>query len=341
MTASEARSSPKPASSRKFVVYAALAGNAAVALTKLMAAFVTGSAGMFSEAVHSVVDTANEILLLHGYRRAERKPSFMHPLGYGRELYFWSFIVSLLLFGLGAGVSVYQGIRHVMEPHPIEHIAVSYAVLGLSLVFEGTSWTIAWRTFARIRGDTGFWVAFRRSKDPPSFMVLFEDSAALIGISFAVAGLAASQITADSVYDGIASILIGLVLAVTATLLAVESKSLLIGERAPPALVADICRLTQEQPGVANANSALTAQLAPDQVLVALSIEFNDDLCTSQIEACVAAIEDKVRTAHPEVVSLFVKPQTLKQFEAAARKRFGNYPFPRRPAQADRELAAE
>lgn len=314
------------------VVYAALAGNVAVAATKLAAAVVTGSAAMFSESVHSIVDCGNEALLLYGYRRAARRPDLVHPLGFGRELYFWSFIVALMLFALGAGVSVYQGVHHVMAPDPVQHAMVSYVVLALSFLFEGASWIVAWRGFAKVRGEVRFWTAFRQSKDPPSFMVLFEDTAALIGILIAAAGIFAAQWFEQPIFDGIASILIGLVLAVVAILLAIESKSLLIGERATPALVQAICRLAEEQPGVLQANSALTAQLAPDQAVVALSIVFEPDMRTADIEACVAKIESRVREAHPNVVALFVKPQTVLQFEASRRARFGEAQRVRRQA---------
>jgi cation diffusion facilitator family transporter len=321
-----ASSSEAHGHSSRLTVYAALAGNLAVAGTKLAAAVITGSAAMFSEAVHSVVDTGNEGLLLYGYRQSERRPNLVHPFGYGRELYFWSFIVALLLFGLGAGVSLYQGVHHVIDSDPVEHALVSYVVLGLSFIFESTSWMVAWKGFARARGKLDFWTAFRQSKDPPAFMVLFEDSAALIGITFAAAGILAADLLDMPVFDGIASILIGLVLAVTAVLLAIESKSLLIGERAPPALVASVCGIAGTQTGVASANSALTAQLSPHQSIVALSIEFGEDLTTRQIEDCIAEIETRVRGAHPEVIALFVKPQTLRQFEHATRKRFGDNP---------------
>lgn len=314
--------------SARTAVYAALAGNIAVAITKLVAAVVTGSAAMFSEAVHSVVDCGNEGLILYGYHRAVRRPDLVHPLGFGRELYFWSFIVALLLFALGAGVSIYQGIRHVLDPQPIEHAQISYIVLALSFMFESASWLVGWRAFAKARGNLGFWKAFRQSKDPPAFMVLFEDSAALIGIAIAMTGIAAAEKLQMPVLDGVTSILIGIVLAITAILLAAESKSLLIGERATPALVEAVCNIAQAQLGVVHANSALTAQLAPDQAIVALSIEFDPILLTEQIEECVDSIEKKVRSAHPEVVALFVKPQTLEQFERARRKRFGDYLFP-------------
>lgn len=318
---------PQAPSSRT-AIYAALVGNIAVALTKLAAAVFTGSSAMFSEAVHSVVDTGNEGLLLYGYRQSKRRPNPLHPLGYGRELYFWSFIVALLLFALGAGVSIYQGIHHVIAPDPVENVVVSYVVLAASFLFEGASWSVAWKNFKQARGELGFWAAFRQSKDPPSFMVLFEDSAALIGIVLAAAGIFIADRFDMPVFDGIASILIGLVLAATAILLAIESKSLLIGERVPPALVASVCGIAQRQPGVAGAHSAVTVQLAPDQSVVALSIEFEDDLSARQIEDCVAAIERAAREAHPEVVALFVKPQTLQQFESAVRTRFGAYPVP-------------
>ncbi len=314
--------------SSRVAVYAALAGNIAVAITKLFAAAITGSAAMFSEAVHSVVDCGNEALILYGYRRAARRPDLVHPFGFGRELYFWSFIVALMLFALGAGVSIYQGIHHVMNPQPVQYAPISFIVLAISFVFEGASWIVGWRTFAKARGSLGFWAAFRQSKDPPAFMVLFEDTAALIGIFIAAIGIAAAETLGMPVLDGVASILIGIVLAITAVLLAIESKSLLIGERATPALVEAICRIAKEEPGVVHANSALTAQLAPDQAMVALSIDFDPTLFTEQIEACVASIEKKVRTAHPEVVALFVKPQTLAEFEDARKKRFGDYRLP-------------
>lgn len=294
-----------------FVVYAALGSNVAIAIVKVIAAAVTGSAAMFSEAVHSVVDCGNECLLLYGYHRAARRPDAVHPFGYGRELYFWSFIVALLLFGLGAGVSIYQGTAHVLAPRPIESAIVSYVVLGLSFVFEGCSWAVAWRAVSRARGGLGFWTAFHRSKNPPTFMVLFEDSAALLGILIAIIGIFGATRLDLPILDGVASILIGLVLGGTSILLAIESKSLLIGERATPALTEAICAIAEREPGVVHANSALTAQLSPDQAVVALSIEFERDLRTEQIEKCVASIESAVRSAHPEVVALFVKPETI------------------------------
>ena len=312
--------------SSRVVVYAALAGNLAIALTKGVAAFVTGSAAMFSEAVHSAVDTGNEMLLLYGYRRAARPPDLIHPLGYGRELYFWSFIVALMLFGLGAGVSLYQGINHVLHPTPLENPMVSYIVLGLASVFEGASWLVALRGFKHAHPDVSFWQAFKRSKDPPGFMVLFEDSAALIGIVIAALGTFLASHYGNPLFDGMASIAIGLVLAVTALLLAIESKSLLIGERADPKLVASILDTAKAEPGVTSANGALTVQLSPDQMLAALSIDFDPALTSEDIERSIERIEQRVRAAHPEVTALFVKPQSPERYQLARHERFGALP---------------
>jgi cation diffusion facilitator family transporter len=302
------------ASSRK-VIYAALAGNLLVALTKFAAAAVTGSSSMISEGVHSLVDTGNEALLLYGYHRASRGPDRLHPLGYGRELYFWSFIVALLLFAFGAGVSIYEGIIHILEPTPIEHVGANYVVLALSAVFEGASWWVAMRAFRRVKGSRGWFQAVRRSKDPPTFIVLFEDTAALVGIAIAATGIFAADRLAMPVLDGVGSVLIGLVLAGTAAILARESKDLLIGERAGEHIHASIIRIAQAEAGVENANGAVTVHLAPDQIVAAVSLEFADELRTPDIEASVVSLERHIRERHPEVVALFVKPQTRRTFD--------------------------
>lgn len=314
----------RTSSRSKNVVYAALLGNLMVAVTKFAAALFTGSSSMFSEGVHSLVDTGNEALLLYGYYRSSLGPDQVHPFGYGRELYFWSFVVALLLFALGAGISVYQGIIHVLAPSRIENIAVNYIVLALSAILEGASWWVALVTFRAVKGDLGYWEAIRRSKDPPSFMVLLEDTAALIGISIAALGIFLADRLQYPAIDGIGSILIGSVLAATASLLARESKELLIGERANEEINSSILALAASEPGVEAANGALTVHLAPDQIVVTLSLEFSDDLRTSQIEQCVEALEKRIRAAHPEVVSLFIKPQTRRGFETARQVRFGS-----------------
>jgi cation diffusion facilitator family transporter len=307
----------------KRVVYAAVLGNALVAVSKLAAALLTGSSSMLSESAHSFVDTGNEALLLYGYYRSQRAPDRTHPLGYGRELYFWSFVVALLLFALGAGISIYEGISHIAAPSAIDNIVVNYIVLALSALFEGASWWIALVTFRAMKGGLGYWEAIRGSKDPPSFMVLLEDTAALIGISIAATGIFLADRLENPAIDGVASILIGLILAAMALIIARENKELLIGERANEAISTSILELAASQPGVAHANGALTVHLAPDQIVVTLSLEFSDDLRTPELEQCVESLERRIRAKHPEVVSLFVKPQTSGSFRAARKLRFG------------------
>ena len=308
------KSGDKPGGST-LVVWAALAGNLAIAVVKFIAAAISGSSAMLSEGVHSLVDTINEVLLLYGMARAKRKPDAEHPLGHGRELYFWSFVVALLIFAVGAGVSVYEGIAHLRAPTPIERPRLVFIVLGVSAVFEGASWWIALREFRARQGGRSLWQAFRESKDPPSFMVLFEDSAALLGIAVAAAGTGLALATGDDRWDGAASLAIGVILAVVAGLLARESKALLIGERADPALGASILKLAHDTAGVGRANGVATIQLAPDQVVVTLSLEFDDALLTPAIEASVVDLEKRIRDVHPEVSAIFVKPQTAHEAE--------------------------
>ena len=265
---------------------------------------------MLSEGVHSLVDTGNEALLLYGMRRSAKPPDDSHPYGYGRELYFWSFIVALLIFAIGAGVSFYEGIARVQAPRAIERPTILFAVLGLSFVFEGTSWVIALRSFRKAQGKLTMWQAFRASKNPPEFMVLFEDSAALIGIGIAAAGAGLALFTGEERWDGIASIAIAVLLSIVALLLARESKALLIGEAADPALRKSIAALALDVDGIRRVNRITTVQLSPVQVIANLSVEFDDDKTTPQIECAVVALEDRVRAHHPEVVALFVKPQT-------------------------------
>src|SRR4051812_16698157 len=295
--------------SRK-VIYAALAGNLLIALTKFAASLWTGSSAMLSEGVHSVVDTSNQILLLYGISRSSKPPDEDHPLGHGRELYFWSFIVALLIFSLGAGVSFYEGIAHIREPVHITDPVLNYIVLGISFVFESATLAVALKEFNKTRGSLGYIEAVEVSKDPPSFLVLFEDSAALIGILIALVGTAAAQVFAIPVLDGVASIGIALVLAVTAVFLARESKGLLIGEGARGRTVRSIRQIAAEQPGVEHVNDLVTVHLAPQQVVAALSLEFKDELTTPQIENAVANIERRICSQNPEVFTVFIKPQS-------------------------------
>ena len=303
--------------SSKKVVYAALLGNVLVALTKFAAAGLSGSSAMVSEAIHSLVDTGNEVLLLYGLRRAARPPDELHPLGHGRELYFWSFIVTLLIFALGAGVPVYEGISHVIAPVPMSNPIVNYVVLGLALVFEGTSWGVAIKEFRSAKGKRGYFEAVRQSKDPTMFMVLFEDTAALIGVMIALAGIATSETFDLPVLDGAASIGIGVLLGVVAMFLAREAKGLLIGEPATLEVVSSICAIARAHPGVERSNGLFTVHLGPQQIVAAISVDFVDTLSAADVEAIVAAIEERVRNVHPEVVLLLIKPQSAATFARA------------------------
>jgi cation diffusion facilitator family transporter len=295
---------------RHRVVYAALAGNVAIALIKFVAAAVTGSSAMLSEGVHSLVDTVNELLLLYGLRRAARPPDVAHPFGYGRELYFWSFIVALLVLGLGAGVSFYEGVTHIASPAPIRTGVVNYLVLAASFVFEVASWRVGLNAFREAKGELGYFAAFRASKDPSLLVVLLEDTAAVAGLVIATLGILASQWLEMPRLDGVASIGISLVLMASSLLLARETKDLLIGEPAGPHVRASILRIAGEDPAIERANGVLTIQMGPNQVVAALSAEFHDGLDTVQIEQGVSRIEAAIRRAHLDVVALFVKPQT-------------------------------
>ena len=291
------------------VVNAALIGNVLVAATKFAAAAITGSSAMMSEAVHSLADTGNELLLIYGLRRAAQPPDADHPFGHGRELYFWSFIVALTVFALGSCASVYQGVQHVRSPVPITNPVVNYVVLGLALVFESSSWVVALKQFRAAKGEDGYLEAVQRSKDPATFIVLAEDTGAILGILIALAGTVAAAVLDRPVLDGVASIAIGILLGLIAIVLAPETKGLLIGEPARSELVSSICAMARAQPGIERSNGLFTVHLGPRQVVAALSVEFADRLSAGEVETIVATLEDRVRKAHPEVVSLLIKPQ--------------------------------
>ena len=296
--------------SNKIVVYAALFGNLAIAMVKFVAAYITNSSAMLSEAIHSVVDTLNEILLLHGMKKAEQRPDALHPFGYGRELYFWAFIVALMVFALGAIVSIYQGIQHIIHPEEMQDPMINYVVLGIAILCEGFSWFVALKTFRKMKGKMGYFEAFRRSKDPTTFTVLFEDTAALIGLFIALTGIFLAHQLNIPELDGAASILIGVVLAVSAWLLARETKGLLLGETADPRLRENVLNIAQQDAAVYSVNGVLTEQMGAHQVIASLSLEFKDDLTSDEIEACVNRIEAQIKQLHPEIITLFVKPQT-------------------------------
>ena len=292
------------------VVYAALAGNLLIAAIKFIAAAWTGSSAMLSEGVHSLVDTTNELLLLYGLRRAARPADLKRPFGYGRELYFWSFIVALLVFAVGAGVAFYEGVSHIVAPEHARGLTANYVVLGLSLLFEGFSWHVALREFRAAKGSLGYIEAVRRSKDPSIYTVLFEDSAALLGLIIAFLGITGAWYFERPELDGVASILISFVLAATAIFLARESKGLLLGEMALPEVQEEIVTVARADPDVEQVNGVVTLQVGPSQIIVALSLEFRDDLTTAAIEACVERLEARLKERRQDIVAVFVKPQT-------------------------------
>lgn len=291
-------------------IYAALAGNLMIALTKFAAALFTGSSAMLSEGVHSLVDTGNGGLLLYGLRRSTRPPDEDHPFGYGREVYFWSFIVALLVFALGAGISFLEGFRALRDPHPVENVTVNYLVLALSALFEGAAWIVAFRQFRREKRHQGFFAAIARSKDPTTFTVLFEDTAALLGLAIAAGCLFGAQVLDMPELDGVGSIGIGCVLALTAILLARESKALLIGEAAFPEVQRRIAAIAQADPDVLRVDDVLTVHLGPQEIVVNISVEFDDDLTTPKIEACVERVEQRILRDLPQVRSVFIRPRT-------------------------------
>ena len=291
------------------VLYAALAANLGIAAAKFVAAALTGSAAMLTEGFHSVVDSLNQVLLLYGRRRAERPPDALHPLGYGREIYFWSFVVAILIFATGAGLSIYEGVRHILKPAPLENATIAYVVLAISLVLEGGSWVMATREFARDKGDLGWWQAVRRSKDPTSFIVVFEDSAAMFGLVVAAAGVFLAHATGNPAWDGGASIVIGVALAGVAVVLARESHGLLLGERADPRLTAAVREAFDARAEVTAVGEIVTIHFAPDHVFVAADVDFEDAVAVGEIERLTAATEASLRAAWPQIAALYIKPK--------------------------------
>ena len=287
----------------------AFAANLGIAVSKFVAAAFTGSSAMLTEGIHSVVDSANQLLLIWGRRQSRKPPDAHHPFGYGRELYFWSFVVAILVFALGAGVSVYEGAIHIAHPEPAVSPIIGYAVLLVAFLLEGGSTLAAFKEFRAAKGAQGWFEAVRHSKDPPAFIVLLENGAAMAGILVAALGLALSQLTGNPFFDGAASVVIGLILGITALLLAVESKALLIGEAADPELVDSIRTAARSQRGVVGVGEILTVHSSPDQVTVAMSADFEDSITAGDVERIIADIEARVEKRWPVVKRLYIRPQ--------------------------------
>jgi cation diffusion facilitator family transporter len=304
------------ASTRTLVV--ALLANLGIAVSKFAAAAITGSSAMLTEGVHSVVDSTNQLLLMWGRRQAKKPPDKYHPFGYGRELYFWSFVVAVLVFSLGAGVSVYEGIIHIAHPEPAVSPVIAYVVLLVAFLLEGWSTLEAFQEFKQAKGRVGWFQAIRRSKDPPAFIVLLENGAAMAGIVAAAIGLAISQLTGNPFYDGAASVVIGVILAVTALVLAYESKGLLIGEAADPQLVRALREMTCDKKGVVGVGHVLTIHSAPDQVTAMMNVDFRDTITAAEVERIVCEVEMEARERWPHVRSVFIRPM-----QGAAEQRRG------------------
>ncbi len=296
--------------SSKKVIYAALAGNGLIAITKFVAAGLTGSSAMLSEAIHSVVDTGNQVLLLYGMKRATRPADDTHPFGYSMELYFWTFLVAILIFAVGAGISMYEGLSKLLSPHSISSPHINYIVLSVAIVFEAAAWSVAFKEFRKTKGRHTYFEAVHFSKDPTIFTVLFEDTAAILGLIVAFVGILLGDVFAAPIFDAIASIVIGLILGATAVLLAYECKGLLIGEGMRPETIEKIKASALRTPGVERVNEALTMYLGPQDVLLTISLDFDDSLTAGAVESAISELEDRIRAEWPNIRRIFVEAQS-------------------------------
>jgi cation diffusion facilitator family transporter len=291
----------------KTAIVAALAANFAIAAIKFVAAWFTGSSAMLSEGIHSLVDTANEWLLLLGLRASQQPASERRPFGYGRELYFWAFMVAVFIFAIGGGLSLYEGYEHLRHPAPLGDPTWNYVVLGLAFCFDGASFLVARRTFNAQRGQRPFWKAFRDSKDPSIFVVLFEDASDLLGLLIAFLGVFLSHWLNMPILDGVASLLIGLLLLVVAGLLLRETKSLLLGEPAEEALLTKITGLANAEPSIVRTAAPLSSYLSPHEILVVLPAEFAPDLPAAQLTQIIERLRAAIKAAHPDVRHVFIQ----------------------------------
>ncbi len=298
------------AESKKAVV-AAIIGNLAIAVIKFIAGAMTGSSAMISEGIHSVVDTGNGGLLFYGLNRGARPADEHHPFGHGMEVYFWSLIVAVSIFGIGGGMSIYEGITHIQHPVELQDPTINYIVLGLAVVFESLSFSVAWRAFRGSRRGRTTIAAIHHGKDPSLFTVLFEDTAALLGLSVAFVGVFLSHQLDAPVLDGLASIVIGCILVLAALWLAYESRSLLVGEAADPQMVADIRRIVLDDPAVTGLGVVLTMHLGPDDVLLNIEVKFTPGLPAEEMHAVVHRIEERIAEPYPEVSRIFIEVEAL------------------------------
>lgn len=301
-----------PQQQRPIVVYAAITANVVIAVTKFAAAFFSGSAAMLSEGVHSLVDTGDQLLLLYGVHRSRRPADQQHPFGYGLELYFWGLVVAMMLFSFGGVVSLYEGVTRLLHPRPLENATWNYVVLGVAFVFEGSSWSIAMRELLSTGRRQSVWRAVRSSKDVSVYTVLGEDSAALLGLLAAFAGIYLEQRWGVPWPDAVASLFIGVILIVVALFLAAETKGLLLGERANTQIIEDIRRIVAEDSSVALTNQPLTMHFGPHQILLNLEVEFRPEMTAPEIAAAIECLEKKIRDRHAEVSRIFIEARALR-----------------------------
>ena len=289
------------------VVYAALAGNLAIAVTKFVAFALTGSSAMLTEAIHSSVDTGNQGLLLLGLARARKPPSQTHPFGYGMEVYFWAFVVALLIFALGGAFSIYEGVLKILRPEPIDRAWINFLVIGLAVLFEGGSFLVAWKEFRILTRGTPFLRAIRRSKDPSVFAVLLEDGAALAGLAIAALGVAGSAVFGIAWADGAASVAIGALLVLVAIFLANETRSLLTGESASPRIVEAVREMLAADPRIDTVAEVLSMHLGPQEILLGVTLDFHDDLTAGEIEDAADDFAVRIRTIDARITRVFVR----------------------------------
>jgi cation diffusion facilitator family transporter len=303
----------RSSSESSVTVFVAIAANFMIAVAKFAAAGVTGSSSMLSEGIHSVIDTGNEGLLLLGLKRSHKPPDELHPFGYGKEIYFWSLIVAILLFGIGGGLSVYEGVAHIRRPEELHNPIWNYLVLAVALVAEGWSWWVAIRKLLDDRtSKVGVFKAFRRSKDPAVFVIVGEDTAALLGILVAAGGVFLSHQLQAPWIDGAASVVIGLILAAVAITLVYESRALIVGETADPMLVRDVHAIAEKDPAVLRARPPLTMQMSPDDVLLNMDIEFRRDLAAGELMSAIDRIEAAIRERHPSVHRIYLEVDSVR-----------------------------
>lgn len=299
------------ASGSKGVIYAAIAGNSAIAITKFVASAITGSSAMLSEGVHSLVDTGNGLLLLYGLKRSHLPADDLHPFGRGKELYFWTLIVAILIFALGGGISIYEGIEHIRHPEPVTNPMLNYIVLGLSIIFEGGSTAVAIKEFRKMKGSMGTLEAIRTSKDPSTFTVLFEDIAAMLGLVVALVGIYCGQVFGIPELDGAASVVIGAILGMVAVFLAYESKGLLIGESVNTDVKEDIRRIAEADTAIVRLGRLMTMHFGPHDVLLTMEIHFDPLLSADGVAAAIDRVEKAIRSVHPDVKHIFLEAQPL------------------------------